>query len=422
MANPQDSEAHFSARAKEYGVTPALLTAMDAQGIKTMAHLAFAVGRPGAEIQESVFDTWARDVNGGVNPSMGELAALRRLHFESDIIVTAALKASVESPDQTVPKQIPFAERTARTNELRLRLQGIDITGINEPSFALLDECCQQHDLRVLKYVEPARCTSREIEISHTKSTKKLKLDTNSLTVTETKSVPDESISATYHLAQCLLRRALAYDFAGLLSFAVHQKYNDKLLRHLSLEPPPGFQSATMTQILRADREVFTYMSQHCADIRPAGAVKPLDAVMVDALKDYNTAFHLLPLPKEQFVSNVRYRTSLSVSASGDAAPPPPFKGGGKSKGKGKQFGKGPKGSGGSGVAPKGFLGCVGRDPKGRPLCFDFNITTCPLAPPGGACPNGRHNCFKAACFKPHAFCVAHASEMPKPATPPSAE
>lgn len=201
------------------------------------------------------------------------------------------------------------------------------------------------------------------------------------------------------------------------MSFSVHQKYNEKLLRRLTQEPPPGFQSATMAQILRADREVFTYMSQNCDDIRPSGVVKPLDAVMVDAVKDYQAAFHLLPLPKEQFAANVRYRSAANSGEASSSSQP--SKGWGKSKGKGKNAGKS-KGSG-SGVAPRGFLGCVGRDPKGRPLCFDFNIAGCTLAPPGGACPNGRHACFKSLCFKRHAFHVAHASEMPT-TTAPSAE
>ena len=78
-----------------------------------------------------------------------------------------------------------------------------------------------------------------------------------------------------------------------------------------------------------------------------------------------------------------------------------------KGKGKGKQFAKG------AGVAPQGFVGCVGRDQKGRNLCFDWNSKGCDKAPAGGACDNGRHCCFKLNCYKPHAFHVAHASEMP---------
>lgn len=168
MANPADSEAHFEARALEYGLPRALLTQLHRNGIRTLASLAFAIFRPGADFVDATFDAWATNVNLGVAPTMGEMSALRRLHFEAEIIVTASLRANVESADQTAPKPIPFAERSARLDQLRRRLGGISIRGQSEPSHALLDECCSQYELRALRYLEPARCTSRENERSAT--------------------------------------------------------------------------------------------------------------------------------------------------------------------------------------------------------------------------------------------------------------
>ena len=69
--------------------------------------------------------------------------------------------------------------------------------------------------------------------------------------------------------------------------------------------------------------------------------------------------------------------------------------------GKGGKKGKSKKGSGSS-MAPRGLKGCVGSDPKGRNLCFDFNLSSCANAPDGGTCPKGRHVCFKAGCYKVH--------------------
>lgn len=186
---------------------------------------------------------------------------------------------------------------------------------------------------------------------------KKLRLDSSSLTVKESKTVPDEAVSTTYHLAQCLRRRGLAYDF----SFQSHEAYVEKLLRHLSLEPPPSFQSASLTQIIRANREVFMFMAQ----------TKPLDSLLAQALSDYNTAFHLLPLPEqnrdESLFSSYRKRpldNDLSRSTGG--------------KGRGKNRNKG-KSSGGASMAPQGYPGCVGRDAKNRSICFDRNIKGCKL-------------------------------------------
>ena len=65
-------------------------------------------------------------------------------------------------------------------------------------------------------------------------------------------------------------------------------------------------------------------------------------------------------------------------------------------------------------IAPRGMVGCVGRDPKGRNLCFDYNLSSCDKAPDGGTCTKGRHACFKAGCRKIHQFHKAHADDMPK--------
>jgi hypothetical protein len=41
-------------------------------------------------------------------------------------------------------------------------------------------------------------------------------------------------------------------------------------------------------------------------------------------------------------------------------------------------------------------------------------LSDCADAPAGGSCRRGRHVCFKANCFKPHAFHASHPDEMPK--------
>ena len=120
MASLADSKAHFLARAKEYSVPDDLVDNMKVAGISTMAHLAFAFVRPGQDFEEEKFDRWAKEVNLGVAPTLGALAALRRSHFEAEIILTATLKSSAEHPqDASTPKPLPFAERTARLSRPR---------------------------------------------------------------------------------------------------------------------------------------------------------------------------------------------------------------------------------------------------------------------------------------------------------------
>ena len=141
-------------------------------------------------------------------------------------------------------------------------------------------------------------------------------------------------------------------------------------------------------------------MSNNVPDIRPApGGPRPLDKALFAALQDYNTSFHLVPLPTASSFSKHEDRAS--------AFSQPYVKGKGK-KGKGKG-----KDSSGSNFAPRGMLGCIGKDAKGRALCFDYNLGSCKRAPAGGTCPKGRHVCFKAKCQKVRAFKDAHASELP---------
>ena len=214
---------------------------------------------------------------------------------------------------------------------------------------------------------------------SEVKNDKVLKISANTLSVKETKTLPDESVTTAYQLAQCFKRRAIAYDFANLISFTAHD--TESLMHHLSVEPPPNFQHTTIDQILRADREVWLYLTRNVENIRPvAGGPKSLDAQLAVALRDYRTSFHLMPLPKEGGYGPMR-------AAGGGASQQddPVFKGGKGKKGKGKNK------ASGSNAAPRGYIGCVGKDGKNRSICFDWNISECSHASAGAACRKGRH-------------------------------
>lgn len=129
---------------------------------------------------------------------MGAAAAVGRLHYECEVIMTSTIRPTVETPDTSTPKAISFAEKSARMDQMRMRLQGLNITGAGEPSHSLLDECVHEFETRDLKYLEPARCTSRENEITSGRTDKKLKLDAGSLSIKESKAVPDETVSTTW--------------------------------------------------------------------------------------------------------------------------------------------------------------------------------------------------------------------------------
>ena len=413
MASLADSKAHFLARAKEYAVPEDFIDNMKVAGVSTMAHLAFAFVRPGQEFEEKKFDAWAKAVNLGVAPTLGALASLRRLHFEAEIILTSTLKSSVEQPlDLNTPKPLPFAERIARLDLIKRQFPGLNIDGLHEPSQALLDECTHQFDMRILRYVEPSKCNSRELEIAKGKSDRKLHIESSTLAIRETKNTPEEDVTTAYKLLQCMKRRAVAYEFAGLISYAAHEAYIDKLMRRLNTDPPPNYQSTSIAQILKADREVWIFMAQNVQDIRPGGdGTRPLDRALHDALNDYNVTFHMLPLPTTSMGMYAPVRNRDDFQGGGSSGRDLGYENhnsGKKGKGKAKNNAQG------SSFAPRGIKGAVGRDSKGRAICFNFNLSERTDAAAGASCKRGRHVCFKANCFKPHAFSMAHADEMPE--------
>ena len=225
------------------------------------------------------------------------------------------------------------------------------------------------------------------------KTCKQLRLDSNTLTVKESKECPDADCSSAFLAQQCLKRRGVAYHFARLINFEAHERYLSKLFMHLTEVPPPGYRSASLTQIL--------HVCQNVSDIRPTATGElPLDTAIMNGLNQYSAAFHCFRCPR-----SLTMRPAVSRERLADPH------GVTKSTKKGK--GKGSKRSKGTSFAPKVLTGCSGRDAKGRCICFDYNINGCPHAPAGGACRKGRHICAKVGCNKVHAFFEVHKDDKP---------
>ena len=83
-------------------------------------------------------------------------------------------------------------------NKLKSDLSGVLIEGNLEPSNALLELTCRMVNAKVLKYIEPAKCTSREWEISNAKPKKTLQIDGTNLSVKESTSVTDNEPHGLY--------------------------------------------------------------------------------------------------------------------------------------------------------------------------------------------------------------------------------
>ena len=91
---------------------------------------------------------------------------------------------------------------------LRAALPGICIEKQLEPSHSLLDLVSQQFEAQQLAYLSPDRCTSREWEW------------------------PWERLQS---------RPGVAYAFADLPEWTVHERYITQLFGHLRKDPPQGY-------------------------------------------------------------------------------------------------------------------------------------------------------------------------------------
>ena len=100
MASIVDSEAQFNLRLQQVRVPEALQTALKNAGVTTVSNLAYAFGQPGQPIVADDFTNWVRQLDPGA--TIGAVAALKRLLFESQTQLLAMLKEQVTNPEPTV--------------------------------------------------------------------------------------------------------------------------------------------------------------------------------------------------------------------------------------------------------------------------------------------------------------------------------
>ena len=382
------------------GLTNATRDAFIAAGLNTMSKLAFWINQPGTTADDGAIMAATATVIGGP-PTVGDLAAIKRLHFESQAFTLQALKNSIDGPgaDTMQPKKIPLAEKESRMNAIKTRLTGIALEGPLEPSTSLLEQTVHQHETKTIKYLPPENCYSREHEIKYAKPAKSLQVEGGTIAFKENTTIPSETVFTSLQFQQALTRRAIAYEFAELLSFDVSRRYCDMLLKHLTREPRPGYSPTSLAQLIKADQQVWAKMSEAGSNIRRDDAGElPLDELIIKCLESYEISFYLLPM----------VAASAGPMHYGDRSTPYEdySQKGKKGKGKGKRKTKGEHVQ--TWVPPR-LRGGKPTNPSGSPICFNYNLDGCEAAQAGAACPRGLHICCK--CFKNHPFTGNHEAE-----------
>lgn len=393
MASLTESKAHFEQRAKEIGLTDGMLLCLQTADVRTMGTMAYAHGQPGQATTDRDFQDWATNMAGRA-PTIGELACLRRLHFECQTLVLASLREQVTNPEQAMNRKIPEAERDARMATLRASLPGLTIEGPLEPSHVLLQLCSSQREQNQLAYIAPEKCVSRMHEVTTSKTpNKQLALEAERLVIKEASSVPDEAAHSALQVLEALKRRGLGYVFADSVTWRAYDRYLHTLFAHLHRDPPKGFARCSVSQLVAADKMVFQVMIEKgVKPKRSTGGDCAMDTELLEALHSYQVSFGLMPLPAkaEKEKEKEKKKTEVPKNAFDKNAK-------GKGKGKGK-----------AGVRQRFFKipqaiyqkGGVAETPAGEAICFSYNLSHCANGPDGGSCAKGKHVCCK--CFGAH--------------------
>jgi len=90
-----ESEAQFTSRAREVGLSEQVVNSLRQAGAGTLSKLAFSVGQLGQPISSQDVDTFLHNALGRA-PVIAESNAVRRLAFEAQTILVASLRQIVD--------------------------------------------------------------------------------------------------------------------------------------------------------------------------------------------------------------------------------------------------------------------------------------------------------------------------------------
>ena len=401
-----ESAPAFAERANQIGMDAAFLGKLVDKKLDTFGKLAFVCScRPASGDDTPLFQA-VKDLIGEAVPA-DQTMVLRRLWYESHSRALVDLEARASRTSDSSPREMPLAERLTRLKRQRAELKGLEMDVRTEPGHALVDRIQAMLDAAQIVHVPPEKCISREDEINGAKSETKMSLASDgSIKITKQAENLRCETSGELKLRQCYLRRALAFDQIGLASFAVQERWHNRLFQALMDAPPNGYRYCSVQQVLAADVKLWQVVAQESRghlSITP-GTAPPLDSFITSASSNPLVIACITPLPKAV-----------------EAAPTlPHVPKGPKGKGKEGKGNKGQKGRGKSacdqGAAPQNTSlkelldslpnNCVRANEEGRFLCPFYNKGICRFQK-RKSCRFGKHVCYYKGCHaeRPYIEC-----------------
>ncbi|CAE7298793.1 unnamed protein product [Symbiodinium sp. CCMP2592] len=274
------SAAAFDKQCERVGLAADWIAAMKASGITTLGKLSYAVSLPGTQPTADEMDSFTATLRPGARVNLGDSSAMKQLIFEAQTMTVAELRATMQSGEE-VSRKLPASERSMRIEDQKQRLKGLPLEGPLSVAHCVYDKLANMRENDELKYLSPGECITRDAELCCEKPPKALQLDANKMgiVVKDEEALATMSVDSDLQLYQAMMRRALAMDLVGLASYETVQKWNERLFRIMSQDPPPEFQKVSRAQVLRADRQCFLELARTCnGNLKPdARGVLPLD-------------------------------------------------------------------------------------------------------------------------------------------------
>ena len=210
-----------------------------AGNVATMGSYAFCCGfQPGAADEKPLIDTLT--ILLGAPPSIGLMSSLRRLFYESHTLSLLDMRTRVETTDEPRVRRVQLPERVQRMAELKARYPGLSIVGETEFSYSLFDKALDQYDKNELRFIPLDECTRRDQETEGLRRDIVLSIEVqrdDSLRMGREQIEPRAQVATDLQIRNALVRRGLAYDCAGLITFTVVEAWIQKIFR-LIQEPP----------------------------------------------------------------------------------------------------------------------------------------------------------------------------------------
>ena len=140
-----DSTAVFKKRAAAVGLSAAIVGRFEANGITTMAVLAFACNYNPSHADDSSLKQLANTVLGR-DATLVEMSGIRRLFNEACAAVASDIRLQAEQTEDSAVRRLAPADRAERLKTQQERFRGISMRGCTSRGGSLVGKCVAMYE------------------------------------------------------------------------------------------------------------------------------------------------------------------------------------------------------------------------------------------------------------------------------------